>query len=46
VTACRPVKLVSEAGGIVLHFLQLLLFCNYRLTEPISERHVLNRKGE
>jgi hypothetical protein len=46
VTACRPVKLVSEAGGILLHFLQLLLFRNCPLTEPISERHVLRRKRE
>jgi hypothetical protein len=45
-TACSPQKLVSEAGGILLHFLQLLLFRNCRLTESIGERHILHRKRE
>ena len=42
----RPTGLISEARGILLHFLQLPLFLNYRPTKSISERHVLQGERE
>jgi hypothetical protein len=42
----RPTGLISEARGILLHFLQLLLFRKSRRTEPISERHVVQCERE
>ena len=39
------IRLVSEAG-LFLDFLPLLFFRNCRLTEFVTERHIVQRKRE